>query len=88
MPLREYDPVAKTKVNQNPDIVLKTGQTLDFTMSVNLIQAYLNKIKKYSHENGTPKFNNLHVIPIAVTPYYEMHPKSFEAMDKLDVNTN
>ena len=56
-------------------------------MSVDVGQAYMNKIAKYSDKNGQPLINDLPVIPIAVTPWYEMDLRSFEAMEKL-LNTN
>ncbi|CAL5972058.1 Hypothetical_protein [Hexamita inflata] len=60
-----------------PDIVTKDNQTFDFSVSKNPLAMYKTKIEKYSKI-----FDNKNVIPIIITPWLQMDPRSIIEMSR------
>ncbi|CAL6075138.1 Reverse_transcriptase [Hexamita inflata] len=60
-----------------PDIVTKDNQTFDFSVSKNPLAMYKTKIEKYGKI-----FDNKNVIPIIITPWLQMDPRSIIEMSR------
>ncbi|CAL6111942.1 Hypothetical_protein [Hexamita inflata] len=60
-----------------PDIVTKDNQTFNFSVSQNQLAMYKTKIEKYGKI-----FDNKNVIPIIITPWLQMDPRSVIEMSR------